>query len=72
MEHKLKDAQWTKGLQKVVIWFLDADDDPDSHQNLLITFWPICNVPWNLHAISFRGICIKSTNLHAKSMRKQV
>jgi len=41
----LKHAQWTKGLQKVVIWFLDADDDPDSHQNLIITFWPIYNVP---------------------------
>jgi len=25
--------------------FLDADDDPDSHQNLIITFWPIYNVP---------------------------
>jgi len=25
----------------VVRWFLDADDNPDSHQNLIITFWPI-------------------------------
>ena len=50
MEHKLKDAQWTKGLQKVVIWFLDADANPDYHQNLIIAFWRICNVPWKLHA----------------------
>jgi len=35
---------------KVVSWFLDADINPDSHQNLIITFWLICNVPWNLHA----------------------
>jgi len=53
---------WDESLQKVVRWFLDADDSPDSHQNLIITFWPICNVPWNLHATSFRSICIKSTN----------
>jgi len=31
-------------LQKVVRWFLDADDDPDSNQNLIIAFWPIYNV----------------------------
>jgi len=30
---------------KVVRWFLDADDKADSHQNLIITFWPIYNVP---------------------------
>ena len=53
---------WAKGLQKVVRWFLDADDNPDSHQNLIIAFWPIYNVPWNFHANSFRGIWIKSTN----------
>jgi len=29
-----------KGLQKVVRLFPNADDNPDSHQNL-ITFWPI-------------------------------
>jgi len=40
-----KYAQWAKGLQKVVRWFLDADDNPDSNQNLIITFWPIYNVP---------------------------
>jgi len=34
-----------KGLQKVVRWFLDADNNPDCHQNLIITFWPIYNVP---------------------------
>jgi len=34
-----------KGLQKMMIWFLDADDNADSHQNLIITFWPINNVP---------------------------
>jgi len=49
-------------LQKVVRWFLDADDNSDSHRNLFITFWPIYNVLWNLHANPFSGICIKSTN----------
>ena len=61
-----------EGLQKVVRWFLDANDNPNSHQNLIITFWPIYNVLWNLHANLFRGICIKSTNEQAKSMRKQL
>jgi len=55
-----------------VRWFLDADDNPDSHQNLIITFWPIYNAPWNLHANLFRGISIKSTNWQAKSMRKHL
>jgi len=43
MEHN--QAQWTEGLQKLVTWFLDADDDPDSHQNLIIACWPIYNIP---------------------------
>jgi len=51
-----------KDLQKVVRWFVDAGDNPDSHQNLIITFWHIYNVLWNLHANSFHGTCIKSTN----------
>jgi len=55
-----------KGLQKVVKWFLDAGDHPDSHQSLIITFCPVYNVSLNLHANSFRGICIKSTNQQAK------
>jgi len=42
-----------------------------SHQNLLITFWPVYNVPWNIHANLFRGACFKSTNYQAKIMRKQ-
>jgi len=46
----------------VVRWFLDADDDLDSHQNQIITIWLIYNVPWNLHENSVRGICNKSTN----------
>jgi len=25
-------------------WFLDVDDNADSHRNLIITFWPIYNV----------------------------
>ena len=53
------------GLQKVVRWFLDEDDIPNSHQNL-ITFWPVRNVPWNLHANLFYGICnkyVKTVNL---------
>ena len=41
-------------------WSLDAEDNPDSHQNLIITFSPIYNVPRNLHANLFRGICIKT------------
>jgi len=51
-----------KGLQKVARRFLDADDNPDYHQNIIITFWPIYNVPWKLHANLFRVICITSTN----------
>jgi len=51
-----------EGLQKVMRWFLDADDSPNSHQNLIITFWPVYNVPWNVHANLFYGICNKSTN----------
>jgi len=38
VEHNLKDAYWTKGLQKVVRWFLDAGDNPVAHQNLIVTF----------------------------------
>jgi len=33
-EHNLKHAQWTKGLQKVLRWFLDAHDNLGSQQNL--------------------------------------
>jgi len=29
----------------MVRWTLDAEDNPDSHQNLIITFSPIYNVP---------------------------
>jgi len=32
-------------MQKFVRRFVDADDNPDSHQNLTITFWPVYNVP---------------------------
>jgi len=41
----LKHAQWTKGLQNVVRSLLDADGIPDFHQNLIMTFWPICDFP---------------------------
>ena len=34
-----------ESMQKVERWFLDADDNPDSHQNLIDTFWPIYIVP---------------------------
>jgi len=51
-----------KVCKKMVRWFLDADDNSDFHQNLITTFWPICNVPWKFHANSFCGICNKSTN----------
>jgi len=60
-----------EGLQKVK-WFLDADNSPNSHQNINITFWPIYNIPWKLYANLFRGICIESANWQAKSMRKQL
>jgi len=45
-----------EGLLKVVKWFLDADDNPDSHQNQIITFWPIYNVPkiyMQIHSVVF-------------------
>jgi len=44
-EHNLKHAQWMKSLQKVVRWILAVDENPDSHQNLIITLWPIENIP---------------------------
>jgi len=40
----------------------DADDSPNSHQNIIITFWTSYNVPWNLHANLFHGMSIESTN----------
>jgi len=43
------DGFWTQTIMKI---------PPD----LIITLWPIYNVPWNLHANSFSGICITSTN----------
>jgi len=64
VKHNVKHALWTKGLQK--------GDDPDSPQNLIITFLPIYNIAWNLHANSFRGICSMSTNYQAKSMWKHL
>jgi len=30
-------------MQKVVRWFLDADENADSHRNLIITYWSIYN-----------------------------
>jgi len=42
---EIERAYWTKGLQKAVRWFLDADTNLDSHQDLIITFWPIYNIP---------------------------
>jgi len=41
-----------EGLQKVVRWFLDADDSPNSHQNVIITIWLI-----------FLEICMQITSL---------
>jgi len=40
-------------LQKVVRWFLDADDSPNSHQNIIITFWPIYNICMQLYSVVF-------------------
>jgi len=28
-----------------VRWFLDTGDNPDSHQNVIISFWSIYSVP---------------------------
>jgi len=28
----------------------EMGNNADSHRNLIFTFWPICNVSWNLHA----------------------
>jgi len=53
-EHK--HAQWTKCLQKVVRWFLNADDNLDSHQNLIITFWPnalLLQICMEIHSVIF-------------------
>ena len=58
----LKMRSGRKVCKNVVRWFLDADHNPGSRRNLIITFWPIYNVPWSLHANSFRDICIKLTN----------
>jgi len=53
VKHNLEHAQWAKDLQKVVRWFLNADDNPDSHQNLIIIFSPMkfaCKfILWYLH-----------------------
>jgi len=59
-----------ENLQKVERWFMNADDNSDSHQNLIITFWPICNVPWNLHANLFR--CIRINKLTSKKYAKTI
>jgi len=56
----------------MVRWFLDADNKPDSHQSIIITFWLIYNAAWNLHENSFRGICIKTTSKQTKIMLKQL
>jgi len=40
----------------VVTCFLNADDNLESQQILMTTFWPMYNVPWNLHTNSFRGL----------------
>jgi len=61
-----------KGLQKVVRLFQDAEDNPDSHQNLSITFCPIYNVTWNLHANSFCGICITSAQVNSAQLLQTV
>jgi len=56
----------------MVRWFLDAEDNPDSHQNLIITFWCIYNIPWILHANLIRGICIKVGKLTSKNYVKTI
>jgi len=66
--HSLVDERSAKSGEMVSV----PDDHPDSCRNLIITFWPIHKVLLNFHANSFRGICIKSTNQEAESMRKQL
>ena len=43
-----------EGLQKVVRWFLDADDSPNSHQNQLLPFGPFT---------MFLEICMQSYSM---------
>jgi len=43
----------------VVRWFLDTGDNPDSHQNVIISLLSIYSAPWNFHAKSFCGFCVK-------------
>jgi len=43
-------------LQKVVRWFLDTDNDPDSRQNLIITFSPftiLLEICMHIHSLVF-------------------
>jgi len=43
-------------MQKAVRWFLDAEDDPDSHQNLIITFGPftmLVEIRMQIHSVVF-------------------
>jgi len=62
MKHNLKHAYVDERSTNVVRWFLDADDNPDSHQSLISSSSAIYIVPWNLHANSFRCVYIQSTN----------
>jgi len=64
----------------VVRWFLDADDNPDSHQNLIITFLShlqcslkfACKfIPWYLHEVDklTSKKYAKTINLLAKGIK---
>ena len=40
----------------MVRWFLNADDNLDSHQNLIITFWPnalLLQICMEIHSVIF-------------------
>jgi len=45
-----------KVCKKVVRWFLDADENPDSHQNLIISFSPFTlflEICMQVHSVVF-------------------
>jgi len=46
---------------------MDTGDNPDSHKNVIISIWSIYSDPWNFHAKSFCGFCVKLTS-HKQKM----
>jgi len=46
--------------------FLDTGDNPDSHQNINISFCLIYNGSWDFHTFSICGVCVKLTTNNLK------